>query len=316
MLLARNRAYPACRDEGGGTPGATIYTSAESHYSIRKNAGILGIGRNRVRNIAVRADGTMDLAALDAQIRQDREAGGVPMLINVTAGTTVRGAFDDIRGAAHIAQGCGAWLHVDGALGGTLLLSARWRTLLDGIELADSLTWNPHKMMGVALQASVLLVCQQGLLQASLDESADYLFQEHAHDFNPGHRSLQCGRRNDAFRLWAAWCRLGDKGWDARIAQQMELAREAAQWIEADPELELLESPQSVNVCFLHRRASSEAVCRELNETGAVKVGYGQVGGHSAIRLVCVNPDLAGAPIREVLARIRAAGDRIACHKG
>lgn len=307
LLLARTRAFPQIRDEGADGLRATVYTSAESHYSIRKNAGILGLGRNQVRMVPVLADGRMDLDALSASMAADEAAGYVPLAVNATAGTTVRGAFDDIRGVAGVASRYGAWLHVDGALGASLLLSPTWRARLDGIELADSLAWNPHKMMGVALQTSVLLVRQRGSLAASLDETAGYLFQAHGDHYNPGHASLQCGRRNDAFRLWSAWCRLGDRGWADRIDAQMALAQEAARMIAEDPLLELLEPPPSVNVCFNLRGVAPETVCTRLNEKGTLKIGYGQVGERTGIRLVCVNPALGRSGLVRVLDAVKAA---------
>jgi len=307
MLLARHQRFPTVRDNGlAGTGAATVYTSADAHYSIRKNAGILGVGRHYVRAIPVGPDGAMVPDKLETAIRKDLEQGCTPMCINATAGTTVRGAFDRLDRIGHIAREHGIWFHVDGALGASLLLSPTWRSRLEGIALADSLTWNPHKMMGVALQTSVLLVRQRGLLAGCLDESADYLFQAHEDDFNPGHRSLQCGRRNDAFRLWSAWSRLGDRGWAARIDRQMALAQEAARRIDADPLLELLEQPPSINVCFNLRGVAPEEVCARLDDSGILKIGHGQVGGRSGIRLVCVNPELGQAGIARILDAVKS----------
>ena len=98
--------------------------------------------------------------------RRTAPPGVRPMLVNATAGTTVRGAFDPIREIAGVAREHGAWLHVDGALGASLVLCPARRDLVDGIELADSLAWDPHKMMGVPLQCSVLLVARPGALGA------------------------------------------------------------------------------------------------------------------------------------------------------
>ncbi|QQR72238.1 MAG: aminotransferase class V-fold PLP-dependent enzyme [Holophagales bacterium] len=308
LLLARNAADPASRDGGAGALPLTVYTSAEAHYSVPKNAGIVGIGRHRVRAVAVREDGTLDPGALAAAIAADRDRGFVPALVNATAGTTVRGAFDPIRPIAAIARQHGAWLHVDGAFGGSVALSSTHRHLLDGSELADSFTWDPHKMMGVPLQCSALIVARPGALAGSLDETADYLFQADEEALNPGHRSIQCGRRNDALKLWAAWLRLGDRGWDQRLARQLGLARRAAERIAADPELELVEEPPSINVCFVVRGAPSDAVCDRLDRDGRLKIGHGVVRGTRAIRLVCVNPDLEDADLAAILGEIKAAG--------
>jgi sulfinoalanine decarboxylase/sulfinoalanine decarboxylase/aspartate 1-decarboxylase len=247
-------------------------------------------------------------AALEAVIEADLAAGFKPFFVNATAGTTVRGAFDPIRSLAVIAKRFGLWLHVDGALGGSMILSKDHRQLLDGSELADSFAWNPHKMMGMPLQTSVILVARKGSLAASLDETADYLFQADVDEWNPGHRSVQCGRRNDAFRLWAAWYHLGDAGWEARISRQLSLARTAADMIAVDPELELLEQPPSINVCFAVRGCSSDAVCDRLDHDGKLKIGHGQVRDRRGIRLVCVNPDLDKATLLKILDEIKQAG--------
>jgi len=181
------------------------------------------------------------------------------------------------------------------------------RDLVDGVELADSFSWDPHKMMGVPLQCSVLLVARRGALTGSLDETAEYLFQADDDDLNPGHRSIQCGRRNDALKLWAAWLRLGDRGWDERIQRQLGLARLAASKIAADPAFELLEPPPSINVCFEVRGHASAAICDWLDREGRLKIGYGTVRGRQAIRLVCVNPDLDETDLDAILAEIKTA---------
>jgi len=311
MLLARAQAAPDAREAGLDGSPLLVYTSAEGHYSVPKNAGILGIGRRHVRKLPTTPDGRMDVAALERTLSADRAAGLRPMLVNATAGTTVRGAFDPIREIAAVAREHGAWLHVDGALGASLSLSINHRLLLDGVELADSVTWDPHKMMGVPLQTSVLLVARRGLLHASLDETAEYLFQADSDSLNPGHMSIQCGRRNDALRLWTAWLRLGDRGWEARLDRQMALARRAAELIDADPALELTEPPPSINVCFEVKGRSSSSVCQRLDRDGRLKIGYGTVSGRQVIRLVCVNPELDEDALVAILGEIKAAASEL-----
>lgn len=308
MLLARNEAVPGFRDNGTGQDRLVVYTSAEGHYSIPKAAGILGIGRANVRAIKTRSEGQMDVAALAEQICEDRAQGLRPLMVNATAGTTVRGAFDPIAEIAAITHEQGLWLHVDGALGGSMVMSETHRHLVEGAHLADSYAWNPHKMMGVPLQSSVLLVARKGALARSLDETADYLFQADVDEHNPGHRSIQCGRRNDAFKLWAAWLHLGDKGWNTRIDRQMALAQSAAKLIDADPALVLAEWPQSINICFEVKGKSSAEICDLLDQDGRLKIGHGNVHGKRAIRLVCVNPDMDDSALQAILAEIKDVG--------
>ena len=275
---------------------------------IAKNAGL---GRQALRTVPVDPDGRMDVSALERQIELDRQQGLRPAMIVATAGTTVRGAFDDIERVSRIARTSGAWLHVDGALGASLLLSPRHRHLLRGVERADSLAWNPHKLMGIPLQSAALLLARRGGLARSFDERAEYLFQADDDDFNPGHRSLQCGRRADAFKLWAAWLHLGDEGWAARVERQMLLAARAAELIAADAELELCEPPMSVNVCFRATGCAAEELCERLDRAGRLKIGFGDFRGERAIRFVCVNPALTENDLRLILAEVRSVAREI-----
>jgi glutamate/tyrosine decarboxylase-like PLP-dependent enzyme len=311
MLVARNQLLPEARERGvRGTP-VGIYTSLASHYSIRKNAGILGLGRGCVRE--VRCDGAdrMDPGALEQAMLDDRARGVLPLLVVATTGTTVAGAFDPVPALAEIAASHGAWLHVDGALGASALLSRGHRHLLDGLEDADSMTWNPHKMMGVPLSCSVVLLRQPGLLRRHLNESADYLFQADEDRLNPGTRSIQCGRRNDALKLWAAWRFHGDDGYRQRIDRLFALAQHAARLVSDDPDLELILPPESVNVCFQVRGRDSAAVCDLLDAESRLLISHGIAAGHRAIRLVCLNPGLDERGLEAVLDEIKSTALRL-----
>lgn len=310
MYLARNRAVPTARRDGLPGERLTVYASQLSHYSVRKNAAILGMGRDNVRLVPADRTGRMRVADLRDMIRRDRELGASPIAVVATAGTTVLGAYDPLREIGEVAHEHGTWLHVDGALGASALLCRDHRHLLDGLEHADSLTWNAHKMMGVPLSCSALLVRHRGMLAENLREQAGYLFQADTDDLNPGVRSIQCGRRNDALKLWAAWYHLGDEGYDARIRRFFSLARYTAERIAGDPELELAAEPQSVNVCFEVRGRASAAICDRLDHDNLLKIGHGEVNGRTVIRMVCVDPALDEGRIDETLALIkRAAAD-------
>ncbi len=305
MLIARNEAVAGARESGLAGERLTVYTSADGHYSIRKAAGILGLGRDNVRQIATDGQGRMGVAALERALVEDLDRGCRPIMINATAGTTVLGAFDPIAEIAALAGVHGVWLNIDGALGGSVVLSRRHRHLVAGAERADSYVWNAHKMMGVPLPCSALLLARRGLLESHLSETADYLFQNEAAELDPGTRSLQCGRRNDALKLWAAWQLHGDRGYERRIDRLFEMAAYVASRIDADPELELVMPPESINVCFEVRGKSTTAICERLDDEGRLLVGHGQADGRRALRLVCVNPDLEKSDLDTALAEIK-----------
>lgn len=305
MLIARNERVPGAREHGFDGRRRTVYTSAERHYSLAKNCAMIGVGRENLRSVETDRDGRMKPEALRAAIERDTAAGLEPMMIVATSGTTVIGAFDPLGPLADARDDYGLWLHVDGAFGGTALLHPATRGLLDGLDRADSFTWDAHKAMGVPLTCSVALTRRPGLTQAHFDEHADYLFQDDAgHDdpwLNPGTRSLQCGRRNDALKLWALWQAMGDNGFEHRVGRILGLTRHAAGRVEAEPDLDLTLEPPWVNLCFEVRGRCSEAICSILNDSGRLKVGYGTVRGRRVIRMVFTNPALTADSVDRAL---------------
>ncbi|MGB0953970.1 MAG: pyridoxal phosphate-dependent decarboxylase family protein [Planctomycetota bacterium] len=314
MLLGRNSAVPGIRENGSDGRKLAFYLSREGHYSVTKNAGILGIGRANVRLIDVDDQGRMQVEHLAATLRSDIEAGVVPCAVIATAGTTVIGAFDPIREIAAITRELGIWLHVDGAFGGSMLLNPKTRALLDGIELADSLTWDAHKAMGIPLMCSMLLTRDANVLRNNLNETADYLFQADDDTLNPGTRSIQCGRRDDTFKLWAAWQQMGDAGWERHIEQQMALTAYAVERIKAEPKLKLHVEPKSITVCFTYEGVESAAICDALHKNGAALIGYGKVFGEETIRLVTVNPEITKEDIDNLFDEILACASAMHSH--
>ncbi len=312
MIVGRNEIVAGAREGGFDGRGRYIYASAESHYSVTKNANMIGVGRRSVRPVDADRDGRMNPDALRRAIERDRADGANPMMIIATSGTTVMGAFDPIDALAEIAASEGLWLHVDGAFGGTALLNENTRELMAGIERANSFTWDPHKMMGIPLMCSVGLTREPDLMRKHFDETASYLFQQ---DFgpdhgwlNPGTRSLQCGRRNNALKIWAQWQSLGDDGYAERVEKQIALAKHAADCVRATPELRLTHEPAWATICFEVVGRSSSAICEQLNDAGTLKVGYGIVHGRRVIRLVTVDPSLSAADIERMIEDIARAG--------
>ena len=292
MMMARNEARPEIADQGMSGPPMIAYSSMLGHYSVMKDAVMLGLGRRSVRKVETDDRGRMCPDALRQHIEEDLAAGHQPFMINATAGTTVLGAFDPLEQIGAIAQEFGLWLHVDAAFGGSSLASEKHRTHLRGSELSDSFTWDAHKKMGVPLSCSVILVKQRGLLEKHFSEDASYLFQSDGNHYNHGTRSIQCGRRNDTLKLWAAWKHLGHRGFAQRIDHLYDMARYAADRVESHPDMVLSKQPESVNVCFEVVGKPSDQICERLRKTQRALVGFGIVDGRRVIRAAFVNADL------------------------
>ena len=297
MLMARD-AYNETTRYAGVHQKMTVYTSAESHYSIPKNAAFAGIGRDNVRKIATDAEGRMDMAALRGAIKTDLKSGLHPVLINCTAGTTVLGAFDDIRAASRIAKELNIWLHVDGAYCGSVLFSGRYKHLIDGVELVDSFTLNAHKMLGTPLGCSLILVKDKKHLHDSFSNDASYLYQTDHDEFNLGKMSLQCGRRNDALKLWVLWKSLGTSGLERLVDKQFELADVARDYVRQHPDYADHSVDESVSVCFNYKNIPAKEICTQLYEQSELLVGYGSFKVDRFIRLVTIN---AGNETEDIL---------------
>jgi len=219
----------------------------------------------------------MDVSALASAVEASKADGELPFMVIATAGTTVLGAFDKIKEIASVCRKHGMWLHVDAAWGGGALLSPHLRPLLEGIEYSDSVTWNPHKLMGTTLQCALLLVKQKGVLEACHGTGASYLFQpDKNYDirFDTGDKVLQCGRRNDVFKLWLQWRSKGDCGYERQMDSIFDLAKKTLKEIQnRGPRFRLvIANPQMVNISFWYIPPSLRKTIE--NEEGSLKDGH------------------------------------------
>eukprot|EP00494_Astrolonche_serrata_P003480 UN03486 len=166
------------------------------------------------------------------------------------AGSTVLCSYDNIEAIAAVCKRQNLWLHVDGCVGGSLMFSKEHKEILTGSRFTNSFTWNAHKLMGVPLQCTMLLVNKRGYLNSACATSSSYLF----HDDNPlnhGERTLQCGRKGDAFKLWLFWKRYGKSGMENRVNKSMNIAKKLATKIRDSDDFTLvLDKPQGTQICF------------------------------------------------------------------
>jgi sulfinoalanine decarboxylase/sulfinoalanine decarboxylase/aspartate 1-decarboxylase len=288
MLMARDKFSSDIRHNGANQK-MTVYTSKESHYSIPKNAAFSGIGRDNVRYIQTDDKGIINIDVLQAAIEKDVAAGYNPVLVNLTAGTTVLGAFDPIRPVREICDKYNVWIHVDGAYCGSVLFSEKYKHLIDGVELADSFSFNAHKMIGTPLTCSLIFVKDKKHLYDSFSNDAEYLYQTDHDEFNLGKTSLQCGRRNDALKFWTLWKSLGTKGLEKIVDQQFILADVARDYIRSNSDYTMYSYDESISICFNYKNIPARDICTALYEKSELMVGYGSFGEDEFIRLVTIN---------------------------
>lgn len=288
MIMGRDHFNKKIKFEGMNQK-LTVYTSSESHYSIPKNAAFSGIGRDNVRLIPTDNKGRMNVDQLKSQIEDDKKNGFHPVLVNATAGTTVLGAFDNINAISTVCNDHDVWLHVDGAYCGAVLFSKKYTSLINGVENVDSFSFNAHKMLSTPLSCSIIVVKNQQYLSTSFSNDASYLYQTDQNEFNLGKISLQCGRRNDALKLWTLWKRVGTNGLEEIVDKQFYLADIARNYIRDHKDYTLYSFDDSVSICFNYKNIPAEEICTKLYENSELMVGYGTFHEDTFIRLVTIN---------------------------
>ncbi|XP_040278170.1 cysteine sulfinic acid decarboxylase [Bufo bufo] len=315
LNLARFQRFPQCKEKGlQALPRLVVFTSQESHYSIQKGAAFLGIGTDNVILVKTNDRGKIIPEDLDHKIQKVKSEGSVPFLVSTTCGTTVFGAFDPLEGIADVCERHSLWLHVDAAWGGSALLSSRHRHLLKGIERADSVTWNPHKLLGVGLQCSAFLLRDTTqLLERCHAANATYLFQTDKFynlQYDTGDKSIQCGRRVDCLKLWLMWKALGSNGLERRVDRVLDHTRYLVEEMKKREGFRLIMEPEFVNLCFWYVPSSlrnkenspdfwtrlgkvAPVIKERMMKKGSMMVGYQPHGNIvNFFRQIVVNPEV------------------------
>jgi aromatic-L-amino-acid/L-tryptophan decarboxylase len=255
---AANMTALACAREamlGAMSERVVAYVSDQAHSSVARAARVLGFRPEQVRvlptdeRFRMRPDDLVD--AMDADMR----AGLRPLFVSASAGSTNTGAVDPLPELAEICKERGAWLHVDGAYGGFATLTGRGRRLLQGIELADSVTLDPHKWLYQPFECGCLLVRRGHYLREAFEITPDYLKDTEvlAREVNFADRGVQLSRMCRALKLWVSLKYFGVAAFRMAIDRSLDLAREAQARIENSGKLELLVPATLGVVCFRRR---------------------------------------------------------------
>ena len=288
LVMARDKKDKEARNKGIQRKLAA-YTSENSHYSIIKNASFIGLGRENVRYIKSDDYGRINIEALKNQVELDITNGFTPFYINATAGTTVLCAFDSVVDLAPICEEYNIWLHLDGAFGGSVIFSEKYKHLVEGIELTDSFCFNAHKTLGTPLSTSVLAVKDRRDLFNSFNNDANYLYQTDDEDYNLGRTSFECGRRNNALKLWCLWKAIGTDGITNLVDHEFDLANVARNYVRNNTDYTLYSFDDSLSICFNYKNYDPQDLCTKLYEKAKLMVGFGSFHNNTFIRLVTIN---------------------------
>ncbi|ESO87765.1 hypothetical protein LOTGIDRAFT_127363 [Lottia gigantea] len=344
--LARYHRFPDMKTKGMyDQPKLDLYASDQAHYSLLKAGGYLGFGTEHIINVKTDDKGCMIVSDLEAKIEDSKKKakcntdllftyfqGNVPFFVMGTCGSTVLGAYDDLNAVADVCKKNNIWFHVDGAWGGGALLSSKHRHLMKGVERADSVALNFHKMVGAQIQCSAIFVKVKGLLEKTNRAYAEYLFQPdkfYDTSYDIGDKTVQCGRKVDVTKLWLLWKGKGDKGLEERVDNAFDNAQYLTKKInETEGFRSVLPEYQCTNICFWYIPPSlrgqketpewweklgkiSPIIKERMIKEGSLMIGFVPIkmkGLVNFFRIIVINPACEHSDMDRILSEIDRLG--------
>ncbi len=301
----------------------TMIVQADAHYSVARAAGIIGLGTKQVLRAALNEHRQLDPQRLDEQIMELKSKGHPVIAVSACACATPIGAFDPLREIAAVCRQHGVWMHVDAAHGGAALMSRRYRHLLDGIDQADSVVWDAHKMMFVPALCAFVLYRDKRHRFETFRQDAPYLFDPSAPgmaEYDSGMLTLECTKRAAAYGLWGTWSLFGQSLFEDLVDVTFDLGRVFYNKLLAAEDFLPLHEPQCNIVAFRYVPTAMEdappevlgAFQRELRrrviESGKFYIVQTNLGGCGALRVTIINPLTTTDDLDELLTTLREVG--------
>lgn len=327
LLTARNVALPDAWETGipRTGPQPVLVAHAEAHYCIARSAGILGLGTQQVVRAQLDEKRRMDPRWLDEQLSALQEQNVPVIAVAACACATPVGAFDPLEEIAEICRKFGVWLHVDAAHGGAALFSPRYRHLLKGLEHADSLIWDAHKMLFVpALCAFVFYKNREHRFEA-FRQDAPYLFDPSAPglaEFDGGLKTIECTKRAAAFGMWGMWSLFGPRLFRDLVETTFDLGKSFYRKLSEAEDFQPLHEPQCNIVAFRYlppelKQASPETIGRLQLDLRKTVIQSGEFylvptayEGVAALRTTLINPLTTEQDLDHLLHTLRQQGQK------
>jgi glutamate/tyrosine decarboxylase-like PLP-dependent enzyme len=306
LACAREAKAGAMRDD------LVLYVSDQAHSSIARAARILGFRPERVRVLPTESSLHLSPESLAEAMETDVRAGRTPLAVCASAGTTNSGVTDLLAGLAEVCGKYEAWLHVDAAYGGFAVLTERGRQYVRDLELADSLTLDPHKWLYQPFECGCVLVRDGSLLRSAFELLPDYLSDSRAAagETNFADLGLQLSRTSRALKVWVSIQTFGLDAFRAALDRSIELAEHAADRVEASESLDLMRPPSLGIVCLRRRFAGvneaeqerlNVALAAALEDSGVGLVSSTRLHGRFALRLCILNHSTTREDVDAVL---------------
>jgi aromatic-L-amino-acid decarboxylase len=320
MLAARERATHFAANKRGPGGNLVAYTSTQAHSSVEKAAMIAGIGLDNLRLIETDGNYAMNAEVLVTAVAHDLREGRVPFFVMGTVGTTSSNAMDPLPAMAELCRRYDIWFHVDAAMSGTAALCPEFRHFQQGVELADSYCFNPHKWMFTNFDCDCFYVADRAALIQTLSILPEYLKNQATESgavYDYRDWQIPLGRRFRSLKLWFVIRHYGVEGLQFHVRQHIALAQSFAQWVRSDARFEVV-APVPLNlVCFRFRGSDddNQKLMDRLNQSGDLYLTHTKLGVRLVLRF-CVGQtntqlrhvEFAWQRIREEASRLQVEG--------
>lgn len=291
------------------------YVSEQTHCSIIKALKTIGIPPNRIRKISVDSQYRMNTVDLEESIHGDISNGLIPFVIIANAGTTNTGSIDPLTEISNLCSRHGLWMHVDGAFGASILLTEHYCYMLDGIEKADSLSWDAHKWLFQTYGCGIVIVKDKKDLSHSFHTCPEYLrdLEIDTHQINYGDIGLELTRPARGLKLWFTLQTMGTYEISKKIEHGIHLAEYVKEELLSLSDWEIISEPQLAIINF--RYSPSEFPEHQLDNLNdkisksAIKDNYAGVfttilNGQIVLRICVINPATTREDIRQTIAKL------------
>lgn len=304
----------------GSTKQLGIMVSEEAHYCVDRAAKIMGLGEQGIIKIPADKDFRMDTALLADKYEAAQGKGIHVFAIIGSAPCTATGMFDDLGAIADFAKDKKLWFHVDGAHGGAAIFSPKYRTLLKGIDQADSVVIDGHKMMMLPALTTALLYKKSAHTHVTFSQKADYLLTEsELEDWcNSGKKTFECTKTMMSIHWFTMLKLYGEEVFDAYVTQLFDMGAQFAEIIEKHPKFEVAVSPMSNIVCFRYvdttlskddQNKQNESIRQALLEDGEFYIVQTKLRGFHYLRVTVMNPFTTEIHFKKLLDKICKLAD-------
>lgn len=328
LLAARNVTLGDTWEAGLGQdgPAPVLVTQADAHYCMMRAAGIMGLGTRQVIKAELDHQRRMDPAQLDKTLTRLKGEGHPVIAVVACACATPIGAFDPLSAVADVCEKHRVWMHVDAAHGGAAQLSSRYQTLLAGLERADSIVWDAHKMMFVPALCAFVFYRNRDHSFRAFQQEAPYLFDPSAPDmreFDGGVRTLECTKRVATYGLWGMWSLFGPQLFADLVDVTFDLGQQFHAKLSNTDDFRPLHQPQCNIVVFQYRPAALRHATvdqigefqlrlrRAMIQSGDFYLVHCVIAGETALRVTLINPLTTPADLDQLLTSIREHGSRL-----